>query len=145
MATEEEVMKIIEKYKETCPDKFWQHKDTTNAGLGAVLRCLMKHEGQATAGQIKEDINVSTARVAVLTKKMQERGWVIRFKSPSDARVTMVKLTDEGMELGLSIRRNIRQEIEKLIDEIGAEKLIEFIEMRERIFNLVDHSKFCIH
>ncbi|MGY3725579.1 DNA-binding transcriptional regulator, MarR family [Granulicatella balaenopterae] len=145
MASEEQIEFIITQYRQSCPHTFWKKNDTTNVGLGAVIRCLMKHDGKATSGQISEEMNVSTARVAALLKKMEQRGWLVREKDATDKRITLVKLTSEGMAIGVTMRKNIRQQIATLIDEIGVEKLMDFMETRAKIFELVDHSKFWLH
>ncbi len=144
MASEEQIQCVITQYQESCPHIFWKKTDTSTVGLGAVIRYLMSHNGEATSGQISEEIHVSTARVAVLLKKMEQRGWIRREKELNDKRVTVVKLTPEGMIIGETMRENMHQQIGQLIDEIGIDKLMDYMEIRTKIFKIVDPSKFCI-
>lgn len=94
MATQEQIRRIFQKMRESHPKEFFHHMDETQAGIGAVLRLLYIEKKPVTAGKISDTLGISTARVAVLLRKMESRGLIIKEKNPLDARVTIVRLTD---------------------------------------------------
>ena len=82
-----------------------------------------------TAGAISEKLGISTARVAVLLKKLEAKGTISRLRDPADARKTLVQLTDSGMEWIQETWKKICDQMGKMIDTIGEERLMEFIEV----------------
>ena len=73
-------------------------------------------------------MNVSTARVAVLIKKLEERELVEKTSDPSDARKTMLKISENGIKRIEEHRNNFIDFFSSVIDRIGEEKFTQFIE-----------------
>ena len=96
MFTREETIVIIQRILESRPTKLFKPLDETRAGLHCVLRMLDREEKPLTAGQISTKMGVSSARVAVLLRKMAEKGLIVREGSPDDARKSMISLSDKG-------------------------------------------------
>ena len=74
MATPEQIASILSQLVALHPADCFKPIDTANAGLGAVLRLLYLADQPVTAGTISEKLHVSTARVAVLLKKLVAKG-----------------------------------------------------------------------
>ena len=73
MATQEQIQRVLSLMKETVPGPLCRRIDESSSGAAAVLGCLY-HTGQTqTAGQLSARCHVSTARMAVLLKKMEGR------------------------------------------------------------------------
>ena len=72
MATPEQIASILSQLVALHPADCFKPIDAANAGLGAVLRLLYLADQPVTAGTISEKLHVSTARVAVLLKKLVE-------------------------------------------------------------------------
>ena len=96
MATQEQIASILSQLVALHPADCFKPIDAANAGLGAVLRLLYLDDQPVTAGTIREKLHVSTARVAVLLKKLVAKGLVTKGRDPVDARVTVVALTPLG-------------------------------------------------
>lgn len=140
MATQEQIEQIVDALCTAPPKAFFQTMDETQAGIGAVLRFLSGAEGTVTAGRIAELMNVSTARVAVLLKKMVAKGLIIKEADPSDARITVVQLSEKGEKTAATIRANIHRQIGLVIDRIGMERMLEFAEVSQMIHQVCKHS-----
>lgn len=97
------------------------------AGIGAVLRILNVPGKRMTAGEISRELGVSTARVAVILKKMEAKGILVRETGIEDARTTVVHLTDNGMETACKVRDELFADVGRAIDTIGEERLLEFV------------------
>ena len=133
MATKEQVEAMLEKMKATRPYHFFQRLDETQAGTGAVLFLLYDANGTVSAGQISDSLKISTARVAALLKKMETKGLITREHGILDARVTIVKLTDLGSQMIQNMQAAMYQQMERILDKIGEERLLEFFEIAREI------------
>ncbi|MBD7995803.1 MarR family transcriptional regulator [Arthrobacter sp. Sa2CUA1] len=54
-------------------------------------------EKQLAMSELALRSNASLSRLSHVVKKLEQRGWMRRFPSPKDARVTTAAITDEGM------------------------------------------------
>lgn len=133
MATKEQVQMILQYLEETHPAKFYKALNEENAGIGAVLRCLHESKGPVTAGDISEFMQVSTARVAALLKKMAAQGLVTKECDAADARFTIVRISPKGEEKIEQIHDTICRQVSAVIDRVGMEKMMEYISISEQI------------
>ncbi|WP_312179972.1 MarR family transcriptional regulator [Arthrobacter sp.] len=54
-------------------------------------------EKQLAMSELAFRSNASLSRLSHVVKKLEQRGWMRRFPSPKDARVTTAAITEEGM------------------------------------------------
>lgn len=126
--TKEETEKLAEEFIRSRPMRFLKDVNATNAGIGLVLKLLhISTEGKLTAGDISESMGVSTARVAVLLKKMEKKGLIVKESDKTDARVTVVCLSEEGRKKASEMQRNMLERISTVIDKLGEDKFRQFI------------------
>lgn len=133
MATPEQIEEISIALSSSHPKALFRAMDETQAGIGAVLRLLSESEGTVTAGKIADFMNVSTARVAVLLKKMAAKDLIIKESYADDARVTVVRLSPKGVQTAANIRNNMHTHIGAVIDKVGMERLLEFVDISRDI------------
>ncbi len=133
MADEAQVKRIFERLGKVKPMTAFKCVDETQAGIGAVLRLLEESRETVTAGRISEVLNVSTARVAVLLKKMETKGLIKKERSSADGRVAVVSLTEQGADAVEKMRREIFRQMGHMIDVVGERRLLEFIDTAEEI------------
>lgn len=133
MATEEQIAFLFERLEKIRPGLRLQQLEERNVGSGAVLRYLYEVNETATAGNISEYMNVSTARMAVLLKRMESLGWIRKSSQADDARVTVVRLTPAGEERIRKMRQDLWTALGHVIDQVGMEKLNLFLEVAEEI------------
>ena len=144
MATIAQIERMLAELERIHPVAFFRRMDETQAGLGAVLRLLHTSEEEITAGKISEVLNISTARVAVLIRKMAAKGLITKARSSVDARVTMVGLTELGVRTVEGMRREMYQQMGLVIDAVGEERLREFLKIAAEIRAAVNPPQFCI-
>lgn len=137
MATIEQMAKLFTEMMEAHPVRVHCHMDETASGIGAVLRFLYLKDAPVTAGQISEQLGISTARVAVLLKKMSAKNLISKTSDPVDGRVTIVQLTDCGRETIQRIWEDMCTQMEKVLDAIGEKRLMEYIETGKEIQRIV--------
>lgn len=59
---------------------------------------ILATEENVTAGRLAEVLDIKPSSVTQIIKKLVEAGTAVREKSPTDSRVTLVKITDKGRE-----------------------------------------------
>lgn len=138
MITREEARLLIQRMTDHHPKAFFQQFDATNAGIGCVLRYLSETERPVSSGEISEFMHVSTARVAVILRKMSDKKLIVKNGDPDDARKTMITLSDTG-------KTYIREQKEKflttfcaVVDRVGLEKMEQFIAISADINRAID-------
>ncbi len=138
MASEKEVIELLQEFSSIHPLEFLQKLDVQSMGISNVLCFLMCADHEVTAGEISEYMNVSTARVAVLLKKMSDKGLIEKHTDPSDGRKVMVAITDSGKALFQEQQREILLYSGAVVDHFGAEKIKEFIDSCRQIRQIID-------
>ena len=134
---------VLEKMEKAHPVDFFKRVNETQAGIGAVLRVLYKStDGTVTAGKISDMLNVSTARVAVLLKKMAANGLITKEQDLMDGRVTVVKLTELGEKTVAQMRNEMFVQMGHVIDVVGMERILDFIAISNEIKAAVKDIKF---
>lgn len=138
MASDKEVIALLQEFSSIHPLEFLQKLDVQSMGISNVLCFLMCADHEVTAGEISEYMNVSTARVAVLLKKMSDKGLIEKHTDPSDGRKVMVAITDSGKALFQEQQREILLYSGAVVDHFGTEKIKEFIENCRQIRQIID-------
>ena len=138
MASEKEVIELLQEFSSIHPLEFLQKLDVQSMGISNVLCFLMCADHEVTAGEISEYMNVSTARVAVLLKKMSDKGLIEKHTDPSDGRKVMVAITDSGKALFQEQQREMLLYSGAILDHFGVEKIKEFIDSCRQISQIVD-------
>lgn len=137
MSDPKQVEEVLALLKECSPAELFRKMNETSTGIAAVLRFLREAQGAVTAGQISSFMNVSTARVAVLLRKMESRGWITRRPGAADGRTTVVALSAQGREKADALHAALCREVEELIEKVGAERIAQFAEISREIRKVV--------
>ena len=127
MAAKEEIDMLEALILDCRPRAFFQKLDEADNGAGAVLRILHQLEGPVTSGMITRRMGVSSARVAALLKRLENRGLVSRVQGTEDARQTIVGLTEAGAATVEHMYADYCEDLARLIDSIGLDRLREFM------------------
>ncbi|MDE6474436.1 MAG: MarR family transcriptional regulator [Clostridia bacterium] len=141
MADIKDVEYVFNKLSESRPTELNSRMDDTQAGIGAVLKFLSDSDGAVTCGDIAKHIGVSTARVAVLLKKMVAKNLICRSVGAEDARIIYISLTDEGRKTVSELRDLITQHLSRVIDAMGMEKIMTFIELSNEMKRVAEEVK----
>lgn len=141
MATKEQVDLVLEHLEKVNPMNFIKEIGDVNAGARALLRYLYESKDDVTAGSISSFLHISTARVAVLLKKLEQRGFITRECYANDARITIVRLTIEGVERNMQLREEMHAKVASVIDKIGMERIIEFLTISAEIRDAIAPSE----
>ncbi len=133
MATQEQIEELLTPLEHLHSGAFFKRIGEIGVGIGAVLRYLDQSESAVTAGEISRFLNVSTARVAVLLKKMEAKELIERQADTRDARKTVIRLSTYGEETVHRCRALLYRQVGEVIDRIGLDRMKEFIAVSEEI------------
>lgn len=142
MATSEQIRATLEALQSTHPKALFHAMDMQQVGIGAVLRLVYESQEPVTAGNIADFMGVSTARVAVLLKKMVQQELIVKEAARHDARVTVVRLTDKGRARVEKMQAHLYANIGKVIDKIGMERMEAFVAISREICNAMEKPDF---
>lgn len=133
MATNEQIEILLEQMKNAPPSECFQNFDMNTMGIRAILKLLNETDEKITAGKISECMGVSTARVAVLLKKMVTKQLIEKEHDSTDGRVVIVKLSEHGKQVAEQSKKNLYTHIGEMIDKIGMDRMLEFAAISNEI------------
>lgn len=137
MATKEQVETVLQQLGQSHPAMFLHSLNATQAGMGAVIRFLHESEEPVSAGAISTKLGVSTARVAVLLKKMDAKGLIVRQSDANDKRVTKIRLSDAGMQTAEKLYDDLYHQVETVINALGIDQILNFAQIARQLQGLV--------
>ncbi|MBD5469671.1 MAG: MarR family transcriptional regulator [Lachnospiraceae bacterium] len=138
MSSRKDAQKFMEKLYSSIPRFFYSELETTQRGFGFVLSYLEQADSEVNAGDLSKKLNVSTARIAALLKKMEQSGLITRRTSPKDARRIVVEITPSGIALVDGMREQTLHRIELLLAQVSKEDLETYIRISHQIKKVMD-------
>ncbi len=141
MATQKQIETLLEALHKAPPAEHLQKIDISSVGIRAILKYLSECSVQATAGEISKALEISTARVAVLLKKMVAKGLLEKQSDPTDGRLVVIRLSQLGKDTAAELRRKMHAQLGVLIDEIGMERMLEFAAISSEIHSVLKKAE----
>lgn len=138
MSTREDAQKLLSELYSSIPGSLYRKIEETQRGFGFVLSYLENADGEVNAGDFSKKLNVSTARIAVLLKRMEQSGYITRRTSEKDARRTVVEITPAGIAFIDELREQTLRKAERILDRISKEELDTFIRISHQIKEVME-------
>lgn len=138
MNISEDAKEYLDRLHSCIPSFFYNEIDATRRGFGFVLNYLEQADKEVYAGDLSKKLNVSTARIAALLKKMEQNGLITRNPSPEDARRTLVEITPTGIDLINEMRSHALRKIELLLNKVSKEDMETYIRISQQIKEVID-------
>ncbi len=110
------------------------------ASSGFVLLNIDVEEGTA-ATKIAPQMGLEARSLTRILKSMEEKGWIVREKDPTDGRSVRICLTAEGKEKREISRRAVREFNKRIQQMIPQTKLIAFFEVISTIKNIIEDKQ----
>lgn len=142
MATQAQMDELMRLFASAQPreNNTWQRRQpsmTGSEGMIGVLVYLYRTQETVTAGMISKVMHITTGRVSVLIRKMVDKGLITKQTGKADARVTEIKLTDKGRQVVEDLQAQRNDQMEKLIDTIGMDRLREYIAISKEVWSIL--------
>jgi|GEM_PF-4507934 len=137
MVTRTQALVVLEKLKAAKPSKTLKDFDGLDRGLDFVLIYLSEHNN-VYATTLSEEMCISRARIAVLLAKLENRGFICKLPSPTDARIEVVEITQAGHDEVARIKENAIKRMMKIIDVVGSDEIDNFVNTLIKICSIVE-------
>jgi DNA-binding MarR family transcriptional regulator len=95
---------------------------------------LMHVSGRATPGEIAEATNTSTARVAVILKSLEAKGYIRREIDRSDRRKVLIFITEKGHDIIKKEQEYLVKMIASIFRRMGERDTKEFLRLIDKFF-----------
>lgn len=107
--------------------------------LFVIFYVLYKKNG-VSAKEIKEKMDVSSARVAAILKSLEKKELIQRVENPEDRRMIKVNLTDKGRILAKETQDDVLNHILQIVDFLGADDAKELVRIMGRLTTLMQEG-----
>lgn len=125
-----ELMESLQKMRNKAPQRNFSN---VMGGELFILKYLNDERIQVLPGDISNKMNISSARVAAALNSLEKKEFVTRQIDPNDRRKILVAITDKGKEFSLSIEKNILNEVQETLENIGEEDANELVRIVKKM------------
>jgi DNA-binding MarR family transcriptional regulator len=128
----EVAMNILEAFSNDNCKNLTDFLNDCTRGLYVILKLIYDSKEEVVAGDLSTKLNVSTARMAVALKTLEKKKWIKKHKSTTDARKTIVELTDTGI---IALQRRLDKLIEiveKFLDKLTENETIQLLNIIQK-------------
>ncbi len=117
-------------------------REKTGLGRSAhrALMILSDH-GDLSQTALAERLEISTAAVAVLLKKLEAEGYILRTVNANDSRTNSVELTKRGGEIVGASRKEFDTIDKAVFEGFSAEEIHTLIEFLDRLESNIENAK----
>ena len=140
MDSREEARAFLREMSSCTPRPLFNDVAAADRGTGFVLAYLERADDEVIAGDLARELKVSTARIAALLNRLEEKDLIERRRSAHDARRTVVTITPKGTAYTKQIKERILDNVELLFREVGKDDLKEFLRISAKIKKALDRE-----
>ena len=133
MSTREDAKAFLAKLCSSMPRSCYSKLEATQRGFGFILDYLEQAEGEVVAGDLAKKLNVSTARITALLKKLEKNGFITRRTSSKDARRIIIEITPAGIAFVDNLREQTLSKVAQMLDRVGKENIETYIKISQQI------------
>lgn len=102
-----------------------------------ALQFIARLGGEVLPGEICEEMDVSSARVAATLNSLENKGLITREINKSDRRQIIVRLTQNGQELADTHMQEILREAAMILSQLGEYDAKEFIRIIRKLVDII--------
>lgn len=107
--------------------------DKSKQGIGFAMIFLYRNKNkEVTCGDLAKKLGCSTARIAALLKKLEDKEYIYKKNSSSDARINIVSISPKGEEFIKEMIEHGIVEMQSYVDYIGIDDMDNLIRILEK-------------
>lgn len=133
----QEILQIIPQIARTLAAEFRQSGQSMTPGNLQLLFMLL--DGAASLSELAELHNVSLPTMSRTVSRLEKIGWVERSSDPTDRRVTLIALTEDGQRRLLEMSEVAQKTFRKALESTSKsdrEQLSAGLDVMRRTFDL---------
>ena len=113
--------------------KIQRNIDESMHGEAFVLWYIVRRGGDVNPGEIGQQMNVSTARVATALNNLEKKGLITRTIDPNNRRHILVGITPEGKELAESHQKSALRTMSKMLEFLGEQDAKDYVRIMKKL------------
>lgn len=113
-----------------------QMLDESLQGEIITLFYISEKKSSVLPGEISEEMQVSSARVANILNKLEYKGLIERRIDETDRRRILVSLTEKGAQQAQVDKDAVIEQIAKMLELLGETDAMEFVRITSKIVDL---------
>lgn len=94
-------------------------------GVPAAFCFIAQSPTPPSSRQLQDYLGISSARIAVIVRCLEKKGVIEKIPDEKDKRSSLLAITQKGLLFADQLEKNKQAMMEKLIDEIGYEKMMQ--------------------
>ncbi len=141
MSSQEEIKRVLQLMQNHRPFHTCDSVAEHNMGILGVMKVLYHKNSPIRSKDISDALGISTARMAVLLKKLEAKGYIEKTNGTEDARVTLVALSPQGQEFAKGMYETVCKTAESLIDEFGIDYLERLLSDMTRVKEIMNQNR----
>lgn len=110
-----------------------QHLSRLTQGERFVLFYLLTHHSTAHPRDLSKTMLVSTARIAALLGRMEEKKLITRSPDPRDNRQVIVTLLPQGQNIIQQIHLSAIQSVSRMLEALGPDDAREYLRLQRKL------------
>lgn len=110
--------------------------DKIGKGEAFALHYLSAHGNKAYPKQLSRGMTVSTARVAVILRKLEQQGLITRTVDVYDSRQIVVRLTEKGIEKVEKDHKEMLEAVARMLKMLGPDDARAYIRIQKKLIDM---------
>ena len=106
-----------------------------------VIHSLRKKKEDIKVSDISDTLNLPRPGVTRTVKEMEEKGYLCKYASEEDGRITYISITKKGEELSDKYDKNYYGRLCRYIDDISEEEADEMIRTIEKFYKIMSERR----
>lgn len=116
-------------------DKLVRHINQMSQGEEYVLLLLKDSKDPLFPRDISKIMGITSARVAAILRRLEEKGLVTRKPSTTDHRCTKVIITEKGDSVIAAQQDKAVAYLTKVLTQLGQEDAVKYTEIMKKIYH----------
>lgn len=119
------------------------HKNINDSlhGEAFILQCIYQQGGEILPGEISNEMEVSSARVAAALNSLEKKKLITRNIDVNDRRRILVALTPAGIEFAEQYRQTILRDTAGMLEKLGEHDAQEYVRINKRLAEIAPEFK----
>ena len=123
--------------------KSQKHFNEVFHGETPALLCIANHEGDVLPSVIRQEMAVSSARVAATLNSLESKGLITRQIDTSDRRKILVRLTEDGKDIVEQRQQFIINEMAETLALLGEHDAKEHVRIINKLVMSLNEKDSC--
>ncbi len=142
MADQVQINKVISLLESNKPIRVFDKIMSLDFGTFGVLKFLYEKEHGAISKEVCKHLNVSSARMAIIVKKLLSKGLIQKQNVENDARATRILLTQRGINICKRCQEKKAEKAEQLLELFDFEHLSQMFSDMKKVGEIMHKDLF---